>query len=152
MRPVQYVIVIVVMLMIAAWGARNEEPLVPIGVEEVWVRPALAGGNTAIYMSISNNTDKPITLTRITADFAGLVQIHQTVVENDIAHMQQIETGIRIGAGETMQFQPGGYHVMLMNVQQTLNAGDIVPIRLIFDTDQALTIEAEISNSAVPLE
>jgi copper(I)-binding protein len=152
MRIVRYVTVIVVLLLIAACGARNQQPTAAITVDEAWIRPALASGNTAAYMSIANHTDTPITLTSITADFAGIVQIHQTVVENDIAHMQHIENGMRIGAGETLNLQPGGYHVMMMNVQQALNEGDKVSLGLTFDNGETMTVEAEVRNGTTELE
>jgi copper(I)-binding protein len=152
MRMVRYVTVIVVLLLIAACGARNQQPEVAITVDEVWVRPSLASGNTAAYMSITNHTDTPITLTSLTADFAGIAQIHQTVVENDIAHMQHLENGMRIGAGETLNLQPGGYHVMLMNVQPALNEGETVSLTLTFDNGESMTVEAEVRNGTAELE
>jgi len=152
MRIVRYVTVIVVLLLIAACGARNQQPTVAITVDEAWVRPALASGNTAAYMRITNHTDIPITLTSISADFAGIVQIHQTVVENDIAHTQHLENGMRIGAGETLNLQPGGYHVMMMNVQQALNEGETVSISLTFDNGETMTVEAEIRNGTAEVE
>jgi copper(I)-binding protein len=152
MRMVRYVTVIIVLLLIAACGARNQQPEVAITVADAWVRPALVSGNTAAYMRITNHTDTPITLTSITADFAGIVQIHQTVVENDMAHMQHLENGMRIGAGETLTLQPGGYHVMLMNVQQALNEGETVSLGLTFDNGETLTIEAEVRNGTAELE
>jgi periplasmic copper chaperone A len=152
MRVVRYVTVIVVLLLIAACGARNQQPQEPITVDTAWVRPALASGNSAAYMSITNHTNQPITLTTVTADFAGMVQIHQTVVENDMAHMQHLDNGMRIGAGETLSLQPGGYHVMLMSVQQSLNEGETVSIGLIFDNGETVTVEAEIRNGTAELE
>lgn len=155
MRVVRYVTVIVALLIIAAYGAvRIQQPQDnrSITIDEAWVRPALASGTSAAYFTITNYTDNPVTLTSIATDFAAMAQIHQTVVENDMAQMQHLENGLLIGAGETIQLQPGGYHIMLMDVQQALNEGEIVSLTPTFDNGEIHSIEAQISNHAIELE
>jgi hypothetical protein len=155
MRIVHYVTVMVVLLVMVAMAAcstRVQQTEARLVVSDAWVRPALANGTTAAYMNISNNSDSPITITGVTADFADMVQIHQTVVENDMAHMQHMDNGLRIGAGETMRLEPGGYHVMLMNVQWALNEGETVTLSITFDTGEAITVETPVRNNLRDIE
>ncbi|MDQ7026494.1 MAG: copper chaperone PCu(A)C [Anaerolineae bacterium] len=155
MRIVHYMTVIVILLIIAAYSAmRTQAPQDNrrISVDEAWVRPALTSGNSAAYLTITNDTDNPVTLTSIAVDFAAMAQVHQTIVENDMAQMQQLENGLRIGTGETIRLQPDGYHIMLMDVQQVLNEGETVSLILTFDNGETLSIEAQISNNIVNLE
>ena len=148
MRPLRLTTTLLVLLILAACGARNSQPQNPITIEGAWLRPALENGTTAAYLDITNHTDNPITLTAITADFADMVQIHQTVVENDMAQMQHLERGLRIGAGETIRLQPGGYHIMLLNMRQNLDEGTTIPIAFAFDNGETTIVEARVSNLA----
>ena len=155
MRIVRYVTIIVVLLVMtamAACSAKVEQTEARLVVSDAWVRPALANGTSAAYMNISNNSDSPITITGVTADFANMVQIHQTVVENDMAHMQHMDNGLRIGAGETMRLEPGGYHIMLMNVQSPLNEGETVTLSITFDTGETITVETPVRNNISDVE
>jgi periplasmic copper chaperone A len=155
MRVIRYITVIGILLIIAAYGVvrtRQAQGNRSISVDDAWVRPALASGNSAAYLTITNDTENPVTLTDITVDFAAMAQVHQTVVENDMAQMQPLENGLRIGTAETIRLQPGGYHIMLMDIQQALNEGDIVSLTLTFDNGETLSIEAQISNNIADLE
>ena len=51
------------------------------------------------------------------ADFAGMVMLHKSVVDsNNVATMQDVSS-IDIPAGQTVTLQPGGFHIMFMNLQ-----------------------------------
>jgi copper(I)-binding protein len=146
MRIVRYLTLIGVLILIAGATILTYAPHESVTVTNLWVRPALEGGNTAVYFEVTNNTDQFISLINVQTDLAALSQIHQTVVENDMARMQHIENGVRIGSGETLHFEPGGYHVMLMNVVHTINEGEAVSVELIFDNDERLSVMAQVTN------
>jgi copper(I)-binding protein len=42
-------------------------------------------------------------------------------------------TGLDLAAGQTTELKPGGYHVMLMDLKQAVQAGQPVPITLVFE-------------------
>lgn len=55
-----------------------------ISVSGAWVRtPAMAGGNGAGYMIISNRTDSDDRLVAAEVDFANVVEIHETYMVED---------------------------------------------------------------------
>lgn len=150
MRFVRFTTAMIFLLLIAACGARFQssvENIQPIEINDAWVRPALADGNSAAYMEIVNNTNTPIVLTSVTAESASMIQIHQTVIENEMAQMQHMENGLRIAADNSIQLQPGGYHIMLMNLEAELNEGDIITLTLTFDNDENLIVNAPVSLS-----
>lgn len=95
------------------------------------------------YMSISNNGSEDVTLTFVSADGIGMTQIHETSVdENDMASMQEMEDGILIPAGETVDLIPGGLHVMLMGIETDLFEGETVSITLEFDNGTNISFDA----------
>ena len=56
--------------------------------------------------------------------------------------MQEVETGINIKAGEAVSFEPGGYHIMLMNLKKHVTEGETINIVLHFADGRTVTLEA----------
>lgn len=84
------------------------------------------------YMTIMNKGTKNAYLLGGTADFAGLVEIHEGKVENGIMTMKEFENGLLIPAGESVSMKPGGNHVMFMKLKAPLTEGDTLPVTLRF--------------------
>jgi len=101
-------------------------------------------GVSGAYLRISNNGDSDITLLSAQAAGVGMIQIHETLVENDIAQMRAVEAGLVIPVGETVSLRPGGLHLMLMNLETDLHDGETLNLILNFDNGAALTITAPV--------
>lgn len=100
---------------------------------DVWVRAAEAGGNTATYFTLHNSGGMPDRLTRVTAEGARAVEIHESSAdERGVVRMRRVET-VEVGAGASVAFAPGGYHVMLIGLAQSLEPGEVVTLTLHFD-------------------
>ena len=60
---------------------------------------------------------------------AGVTEIHEMKMEGDVMKMAAVP-GLELPAGKAVELKPGGYHVMLMNLKQTVKDGDTVPLTL----------------------
>ncbi len=114
-----------------------------LSVADAWAREGLAGGLSAVYLTIANAGDADDVLTGATCDLAGTTEIHRTAMEGGMMRMGPAGS-IVIPAGGSVAFQPGGYHIMLMELKQDLSAGMLVPVTLQFEGAGALTIEATV--------
>ena len=65
------------------------------------------------YMTLTNNSDDVIRITRVSSPQYGAVEIHQTSIENDVARMRAVGELI-IPPGETVRLERSGMHLMLM--------------------------------------
>ena len=75
------------------------------------------------YLIIKNTGSTDDQLISASADFAGMVMLHKSVVDsNNVATMQQVQS-IDIPAGQTVTLQPGGFHIMFMNFKTTPQVG-----------------------------
>ena len=84
------------------------------------------------YMTVTNNGDVADRMIGVEADFPR-VMMHETQMENDVATMVHLD-GVDIPAGETVEFVPGGKHVMFMGLNgDPLEAGEEIPTKLIFE-------------------
>ena len=102
------------------------------------------------YFSLTNSGSQPERLLAVIADFPR-VEIHETVMEDGIARMQQIEA-LRIAPGETVSLEPGGKHVMFMGLSQTLDVGSAIPATLSFERagDVEITFEVRPKSELMP--
>ena len=98
-------------------------------VQDAWTRPATRGGNGAVYFTIRSSAAEE--LVGVSSDVAEAVEMHESKMSGDVMEMRQVQA-VPLGAGEEMIFEPGGLHVMLVNLRQDLNAGDEIDITLHF--------------------
>jgi copper(I)-binding protein len=114
-----------------------------VEVADAWAWPADAGGTSAVYMRLTNHTAGPDRLLGGASAQAGAVEIHETMMEGDMAHMMPVSS-VDLAPGETVDFEPGGRHVMLVNLSQGLAPGDRVSLTLHFEHAGDVQVEAEV--------
>jgi hypothetical protein len=117
-------------------------------IENAWVRASEysdhEGGMTGVFATISNGSDHDVILTGGSTDIAMMVQTHEVVD----GMMQETENGITIPAGGSVTLEPGGLHVMLMNLKKPIVSGDKVNFTFAFDdgSEQAFELTAKVSD------
>lgn len=133
---------ILLLLLAAATSAWSDGPTVR--VSHVWVREAPLGVKVlAGYFTLENLTDKSLSLVDVSSpDFASAM-LHQSVVINGVESMLPVNHLVIPGGG-SVEFQPGGYHVMLMQPKKNLFAGDMVTLMLKFSDNSELAILAPV--------
>jgi hypothetical protein len=108
------------------------------------VTPAMGGmsmsGVSAAYMLIENTSDKPDKLVSIVCDAASVVEIHETVLKNDMAAMQPMPGGLTVPALGMVELKPGGYHLMLLGLKRALVAGERITLTLTFESGVVVTL------------
>lgn len=112
-----------------------------ISIDEAWARAGEAGHNSAAYMVIRNDGRDSDRLVGASSDVAGAVEVHESTGEHGTMKMREVEE-IEIGAGDSVALEPGGYHVMLMDLAHDLTPGDDFSLALTFE--HAGTIEIDV--------
>ena len=100
-----------------------------------WARPAVPGApNSAAYGLLVNLTDGDQMLMHAATNVAEVVELHEMVMaEGDVMQMRPIDPGIQIPAGGATLLQPGGLHIMLINLTSELPAGQMIDLALTFE-------------------
>ncbi len=62
--------------------------------------------------------------------------------------MQELTDGLALNAGETVTFEPGGYHVMLLDLVEPLEVGDEIELTLQFAEAGDTTLNVDVAVSA----
>lgn len=89
----------------------------------------VAGG----YLTITNTGTAPDRLLGGSSAAAKAVQVHQMQMVGDMMKMSQVEGGLEIPAGGSVTLDPGGYHLMLMDIAQPLKADECLALTLKFE-------------------
>tara|TARA_R100001143_G_C3361215_1_gene136147 strand:+ start:757 stop:1239 length:483 start_codon:yes stop_codon:yes gene_type:complete len=113
-------------------SSQFELPDSGIEITDAWARPGRINGVSAIYMNVLNGSAEPDTLISLSSSIAGLVELHETYeLADDMMGMREAENPVFPGRG-VVSMQPGGFHIMLMQLNQPLNVGDEVHLVLKF--------------------
>jgi copper(I)-binding protein len=70
-------------------------------------------------------------LVDVRSTVSDIAELHEISVDNNIMRMRHVP-GIDLPAGTPIALNPGGCHIMLMNLQQPLGVGQHVPHHLGF--------------------
>jgi copper(I)-binding protein len=101
-----------------------------VTVTEAWVRATVANQSaTGAFMRLTSKKDAK--LISANSDSAGVVEVHEMRMDNDIMRMRPIE-GLQLQAGKSLDLKAGGYHLMMMDLKKQLKAGFEVQISLVF--------------------
>jgi hypothetical protein len=105
----------------------------PLTVSNIVILEPLPGSAVAAgYLELENHTRQPLTIARVTSPDFATVDMHETVIQDDIARMISIAPLV-IEPQSAIIFEPGGRHLMLSGSSKTIVAG--VPVSIEFHDD-----------------
>jgi periplasmic copper chaperone A len=100
----------------------------PASVKDAWVRAPVPGQKVAgVYMEIVSRTSAA--LVAVASPIAARAELHSMALEDGVMKMRPLER-IELPAGQAVKLAPGGLHVMLFDLKQSLKRGEKVPITL----------------------
>lgn len=76
--------------------------------------------NSAAFMTLSNPSNSDIRLVKAQSEVGNRIELHTHSNDNGVMRMRQVDQ-IVVGAGQSVELKPGGLHVMLMQLTQTLS-------------------------------
>ena len=126
----------------AALAFAHEYKLGDLEIVHPWSKAmnpgARVGGG---FMKIVNHGATPDRLVKITSDVAGMIQIHEMKVVNDMMTMGEIPGGVEVAPGAIVEMNPGAIHVMFMSVKTPFKEGDKVKAVLTFEKAGDVAVE-----------
>ena len=114
-----------------------------IEVKDAWARPADAGGNSAVYFEIVNDGPEEFLLSA-SSRIAEKTEVHKTVIQGDGTAKMEQQSSVEIPRGEEVIFAPGGLHVMLIDLGESLAVGDQFDLTLNFEKMGEVTIHVPV--------
>ena len=128
--------VLVLAAALFACSADVQPPLVATDVRIAGPMPRMKAG----YMTLTNNTEEAIRITRVSSPQFGRAEIHETFLEDDVARMRPVGV-LTIPGDDAARLEPGGKHLMLM---QPIDNPQSVTLNLYSDDMLLLSLHADI--------
>ncbi len=127
-------------------GAPAETAEPDLRVEDAWARPADTTGaaRSAVYFTLRNGSEAPARLTGARADVARVAEVHQSFEEGGVMRMRPISGGVEVAPGAALAFEPGGYHVMLIDLERPLTPGARFALVLTLEPAGEREVEVEV--------
>jgi len=109
----------------AAWAAN-------ISVTDAWARATMPGQPVSgAYMQIQADADAR--LLSVSSSVVPRVEVHEMNMDGGVMHMREVKA-IDLPKGKTVSLEPGGFHIMLMNLKKPIAAGDVIPLTLVVES------------------
>lgn len=112
------------------------------------IAPTPASRNAAGYLSISNDRDEVLVISALASPQFEQVELHETRVENGIARMRKLGD-VTVGPRQTLEFEEGGKHLMLIGPVDALAVGMPVTVEIGYDAG-VLNVTAPLEFRAAP--
>ena len=123
----------------ACGGALSE-----LVIQGAWARPADKGENGAAYFVIENWTMTDDILLSVSSEIASATEVHMSMGDANGVMSMQMQDSIPVPAKDTVKFEPGGLHVMFVELSQDLKVGDTITLTLNFEKAGSMTVEAPV--------
>ena len=114
-----------------------------VEVKNAWARATVQGQKaTGAFMQIT--APVATTLIGVSTPVAGVAEIHEMKMDGDVMRMRPLTQGLKLPAGKAVQLQPGGYHLMLMDLKVALQKDSTIPLTLTFKDSKGVQSTQEL--------
>jgi periplasmic copper chaperone A len=124
-------------------GGDGEATTATVLVTDAWARATVAAQTSgAVYFTIESDVDDTLVSVAVPDDVAAAAEIHESVPD-EMSHemsgetsdagsmdemgamtMREVTGGVALAAAQPVTFEPGGYHVMLLDLADPLEVGE----------------------------
>jgi copper(I)-binding protein len=126
-----------------SFSALAKDNIADVTVKDAWVRTTVPGQKgTGAFMSITAKSD--LRLVGASSAVAGVTEVHEMKMNGDIMQMRAV-SGVDLPAGKAVALQPGGFHVMLLDLKTALPKNATVPLTLLFKDAKGVESKVELT-------
>ncbi|TAK86255.1 MAG: copper chaperone PCu(A)C [Aquabacterium sp.] len=119
-----------------------------VSVDDAWARATVPQQKSSgAYLRIT--AARAAALVEVRTPVAGSAEIHEMSMVGDVMRMRAIDR-LPLPAGRAVALEPGGYHVMLLDLKRQLKAGEVVPLTLVIEDQDKKRQSVEVQASVRP--
>jgi hypothetical protein len=127
-------------------AAAHDYKLGTLEIGNPWTRAtppsAQSGGG---FLTITNKGATPDRLTAVRSTASNTVEIHEMKMDGNVMRMRELEKGVEIAPGATVELKPGGYHIMFMNLKAPFTRDGKIPATLVFEKAGSIDVELDVA-------
>ena len=144
-------LITVILFVLTACGDRDSNAefevsaMSGIQIAAPFAYPAKAGEPVGVtYLNLANHGPSDNRLVSASSEVATRIETHETIEVDGVVKMRHREDGFHLPTGRTLTMEPGGHHLMLMEIQSDLVEGSTFQMTLFFEKGEARTIDVPI--------
>jgi copper(I)-binding protein len=99
-------------------------------------------------MLLTNGTAQDDQLLSASSDIAEAVEIHESKVDANGVMQMTPQEFVAIPKGKSVEFKPGGLHIMFIGLKKDLNVGDEITVTLHFKNNEDITLTVPVKDAA----
>jgi copper(I)-binding protein len=126
-------------------GGSTEITVGDLTITEPFSRMTMDRG--AVFFVVKNEGTEDDAIVSASTDAADTVELHETVTEGASTKMQQVPQ-IDVAAGEETTLEPGGLHVMMMDLTSEMAMGDTFEVEIEFENAGKVAFEVQVTDYA----
>jgi periplasmic copper chaperone A len=119
-----------------------------VDVADLWIRPTVEGQKgTGGFMKLTARDN--LQLVGVSTPLTKAAEVHEmrpSKADTNVMEMREAKT-VALPKGQTVEFKPGGYHLMFMDLKQVLSNGGTVPLTLHFKDAKGKTSKLDVTAS-----
>lgn len=131
------------LVLVTPAASAHDFVLGPLKIDHPWARASAGPARNGAAFFAVENSGAADRLVAASGDIAQRVELHTHRMEGNVMQMRQVEA-VEVPAHGSATLQPGGYHVMLIGLEQPLKEGDHFPLTLTFEQAGEITVEVKV--------
>lgn len=129
-----FVAAVAAVAMLSASALAHDFSAGALKIDGPWARATPKGASIGGgYLKITNSGTSPDRLVGGASDASKRFEIHEMSMANGVMKMRPLAKGLEIKPGESVEFKPGGYHVMFVGLNKQLVKGETINATLQFE-------------------
>jgi len=135
-----------VLIVVFAPACQGQGKIPPdqIVVQDAWVPEVPPVGTaSAAFMKVENHSSINTAIVSVESDVARVSELHEMAEADGMMTMRKVQR-IALPAHGVASLEPGGYHVMLIDLKRKLKVGDQVRIKLVFQDGSEKSVVAPV--------
>ncbi|HEX6998755.1 MAG TPA: copper chaperone PCu(A)C [Gammaproteobacteria bacterium] len=121
----------------------------PLSVSNAWARATPPGAATAAAYLDIENTGPADSLVGVRSDAARAVEVHVMRHRNGMMQMERLEA-VPVPPGEVTRLEPGGRHLMFIDITRPFAPGDTVTVTLLFANAGEIEVALPVRDARSP--
>ena len=118
-----------------------------VKVTQPWARASAKMARAgAAYMTLENTEEAPDKLLSASSPVAAKVEVHTHIKDGAIMRMREVAS-IEVGPRSMVRLQPGGLHLMLIDLKAPLEKGARFPLTLVFEKAGTMTVDVTVESA-----
>ena len=138
------IIAIAILLASGLSAQAHDYTLGSLKINHPWARATAPGAAAGGGFLKIDNTGAADRLVSAQAGVASAVELHTMAMDGNVMRMSKLERGIELPAGQSVVLQPGGLHIMFIDLKAPLKEGEKFPLKLKFEKAGEVTVEVKV--------